>query len=761
MTFNVSYFIGDQTNVDKEERLQCKTFEELGEQLTKCRKGKKHSAYWCRGVFENGHRKDSNLNSSKLLIIDGDKGHNDENAPSPLSVHNALTELGYNHFIYTTHSHEGEEKNKFRAVIETNEYKKKDLKTNIARILKLLGRKRVKIAHVKEMDTWSQPWFVATRDNPNDKLFESYQYYTGEAWEIISYKDSRLEVIEEEQAAERISNIDDSENLDDFHENIRSGKEYHESLRTLSYQYIKDGLSKANTVALLKTLLMGSTDSGSERWEVRFKEVDRLVEGAIARAEEENSAEFEIEEIDVEGDFSNKKMPRAPGLLGQFIEETKEFMMYKDDTIAFVASMFICSSVCGRKFNVDINNKDGLAKPTALNMYLTLAAETGVGKSEIEDAVENCYIQFSGNNGKIQDFFYKGRLSGPVALYKLYEQQKCLGIITNEKGINEQSGLGDKSGMKEYWLNLYGQGAWNKYTSASSFTDSAKMIKSIRAVAISRIGESTPVELKKAYSQEDQVQNGLIPRESMFVIDEINTEPNLNIRIAYSNNIIDKFNDLVSTCIEDSSEGELFKPYIISVDDPELHREIIGVQREYRIRQDTGETIYERAMASRMFVKMLRYCGLITVINYSDRLTIKRSDWEWAKKVVETEYENIGNIVAMTSGNNEMQDAIDRVIQFYKDCIVSYGKYTNKKVDKVMTKEFVKFKCIPLNMAKDVIGRAPELMAIKSRAESGYVNTPLDKVNAYLEKQNLIKISKRVNSATRRKTMVIQLLEGI
>lgn len=756
--YDISYFIGDQTNASDSEILKCEKFEDLGRILTKVRQGRKHSAYWIRGVSKDGCRKDKSMDVSRLLVIDGDSGFDGQNAPDPIKVHRALVEMNLNHFIYTTHSHLGAEKNKFRVVIEATDYKKSDLKANNARILKLLSRKGIKIAYVKEMSSFSQPWFVPTRDDPEDGMFECYEYYKGHKWESLNGSESYVDRVKRE--ANLSSDVEIAgESLDVIYENIRTGKEFHESLRTISYQYIKDGMSKANTVAYLQNLMNGSSDAGTERWQKRYNDLERLVQGAIDKVDEENSADFELESDELD-EFDNKKMPIPSGLLGQFIQETKEFMMYEDDTIAFVASMFIVSSICGRKFNVDINNKDGMAHPTALNMYLTLAAETGVGKSEIENAVENCYMQFSGNNGKVMDFFYKGRVTGPRALYRIYSKQRCIGIISNEKGIADQSKLGDQQGLKDAWLNLYGQGAWKKWTGASTLSSDDDSIQSIRAVAISRIGESTPVELRKAYSGEDQVQNGLIPRESIFVIDKISLNPNREIRTEYSPNIINKFNSLIGTCAEDSAEDGLFKPYIISVSDKSLYEDMIKTQMFYRAKQENGETIYERAMSSRMFVKMLRYVGLITVINYPKSLTIKREDWEWAKKVVETEYSNIGNVVALTGGSNEMEDAIKRVKEFYKMCIMDFGRYNNKKIDKAMSPELVKAKWIPLNMARDVLARYPELLAIKTSANSGYVNTPLDKVNQYLERQDVIKISKKVNPVSKRKAQFIQLLEG-
>ena len=175
-------------------------------------------------------------------------------------------------------------------------------------------------------------------------------------------------------------------------------------------------------------------------------------------------------------------------------------------------------------------------------------------------------MEYNGGSGKIQDFFFKGRVTGPKGLYNIISTKKCVGIVTSEKGLAEQSKLGDQGGLKNMWLDMYNQGHWNGVTSSESRSVSVQSIKSLKAVAVSRIGESTPVELRKAYNMES-VENGLIPRESVFVIDEIQTKVNRNVRTNYSDNIKAKFNKLVMTCAEDSAEDMLFKPIIITVND--------------------------------------------------------------------------------------------------------------------------------------------------------------------------------------------------
>jgi signal recognition particle subunit SEC65 len=675
MTYKVTHFKSERTKKGGTV-LSFDTFDELARSFSEAEEGIKFGSGFVRGELDPPVRLDENGSVSNLLIIDGDEGKNGRPAPRPYDVSEALKDLGYNHFIYTSHSHNpADKKNKYRVVIDSEEYNKAELDNNNKAILAELSTRGINIKYVKEMKAWSQIWFEPRADNI--EVFEYYKHTAGKQWRVKHVEEAASESAAPEAESQEDVN---TETLGEMYENIRTGKEYHTSLRTISYQLVQDGMSKAHTKAMLTMLMNASVEAGSERWQTRYDDIYRLVDGVT---EKEESMEFKVG-ADKEASVYSPP-PKPPGMMGKFIDETKEFMLYEDETIAFVSSMFILCSIAGRKFNVDIHNAQGMAKPTALNMYFTLAAETGVGKSEIEDAVENCYNQFAGSTGAVQDFFYKGRVTGPRALYARYKDQRSLGIIANEAGMEGQSKLGDSQGLRSAWLNLYGQGAWKKWTGASELSDSDSSIKSVRAVAISRVSESTPVELSAYYRQGSSVENGLIPRENIFVIKELNENPNENIRLVYSNDIIHRMEKLVAKCHIDVGEDALFKPFIISVDDKSILADMINTQKHYRHLQNKGTSLHERAMAGRMFVKMLRYVGLITVINKDSddprALVIDREHWEWAKSVVKDEYSKISDVVALTSGNDVMDAAVEHVATKFGQMLSGTIKNNDGKLD--------------------------------------------------------------------------------
>jgi len=152
-------------------------------------KGKKHGP--------GQYRCDKHLKSAGFLIIDGDSSiDNTESAPSPKEVHEALKKLNIKHFIYTSHSHT-DKINKFRAVIPclfdlgSLEANRKSLKATALKIIADLNNAGIPIKHVREMNVWVQIWYLPTRDNPDDGLFEHYEYLEGEDYIAVAVSEDK------------------------------------------------------------------------------------------------------------------------------------------------------------------------------------------------------------------------------------------------------------------------------------------------------------------------------------------------------------------------------------------------------------------------------------------------------------------------------------------------------------------------------------------------------------------------------------------
>ena len=176
------------------------TFPEFAQLCSKPEQGEKHEDWVLRGgdvthteihISSSGreygpgyYRGNKYLSSADFLFIDGDSSIDDpESAPDPKLVHTALKILGLNHFIYTSYSHT-ENKNKFRAVIPCSMVKSQ-IKPTAQKIIDDLNKLEVPVKYVSEMGTWAQLWHLPTRDNPDDGLFEFYEYHDGKDYQSV------------------------------------------------------------------------------------------------------------------------------------------------------------------------------------------------------------------------------------------------------------------------------------------------------------------------------------------------------------------------------------------------------------------------------------------------------------------------------------------------------------------------------------------------------------------------------------------------
>jgi hypothetical protein len=722
MSLSITTFIGDHKNTQRGNVEHFENFEQLAERFSKCKQGSKFSSYFVRGELSPIERKNSNLKSSKLIVIDGDSAIRGKLC-EPQLAHLKLKQLGYNHFIYTSHSHSAEQ-NKFRIVIECMEHSQEQLKDINKSILDEL---RLDIKLVKEMNSWSQPWFDPYRDNPEDGLFEFYSYFNGDIYE---QKENQTETKKDEEEGDQ---DEDHSSLQEMYENIRTGKEYHESLRTISYQLIKDGMSKAHTLAMLRTMMNASAEVGTDRWQIRWDDLERLVQGAVERVDEEFD-DFNLENIQ-QTEHDDIDIPTPPGLLGKLYKEVMESMRYPDQKIGFVTTIFALSSIVGRKFNVDKDSPDGMVDPTALNMYLTLAANTGLGKDEISTVIQKLCFQSAGVTADPSKFFYSGKVHGVRPLYRIFKEQRSIGIVNGEAGIAGQSQVGDKEGMKGMWLNLYGRGHWSGKTDAVGYSSEEHTVEQVKAVAVSRISESTEVELFKAYNQDDVMSNGLVPRESVFRVIKPNTRLNRHRRVDFSEDIIERFRYLATHCLLDINSDDPVT-HIITVKNKAMLDDMVKLQEHYRDRQFFAETTQEKAMSSRMFVKCIRYAGIAVAFNKQDSLIIDEEIWAWARKMGEYEIATIDECFAGMTGNDDMNLACREVLKK----IISIVDNTCAKKGQV-DKRYRDRKLIPLSKLNQLCVNTTCIKKLDGNPRYPNYKSGLDKVVEYLHGQGALGIT--------------------
>lgn len=736
MSYTITYFQGSHRNVDKGQVWDFTTFEELADEFDKCAKGGKFSAYIVRGKLSPVRREDANLKNSNLLIVDADSGVGGDLC-SPEVAHKALVDLGLNHFIYTTHSHGAV--NKFRCVIASEDHSKDDLKSNVASLLKQMNDNGSNIKYVKEMGTWSQPWFVPTRDDPEDGLFEYYKYVEGKDWEITNVESSKTE------NAQTQEETGSPESLDQLYENVRTGKEFHESLRTISYQYVKDGMSSANAKAFIKMLLNGSVEAGSERWNQRYNDVDRLVDGAFKRVEAENVFDIPGDKAETE---DKPSMPIPPGMLGELYNSAYNSLLYQYPEVALVSSLGVLSGITGRKYNIME------PAPSGLNLFLTIVAGTGFGKESISNFINQCIRGSTKGLKEHRSFIGPSNFTGPKAIVNSFMDARSRACVISEAGLMMKVKSGNVEGKTAFILDAFSSSHRDGYTKETSFSSKDDYVAEIRAMAITIVSESTEEHMIEAYRSSGALTDGHLPRQMIFKIDKRQTSINRNRKLSLPDNVAKRLGELMEICATVQSEDDP-EPIEIFFDD-DIREDLYDYITKYNVinAESNGVDPVRQNMSTRVAQKAVRLAALCSVFN--NEKEVSKESWSWAKRLCDYEFDKVGNVLSGLAGNENMDQAIIAV--YSKMGSIINDTIGNKKCQ--IAKKYRDKKIIPLSVLKIACDKNMNIKRLNDAGTGGKYKSGLDKVLEYLKDNGAIKLL-TTDPLGSKSPLVIQLNEGI
>jgi len=642
------------------------SFREFAEFCSKPQKGEKHEAYFLRGVpeveesyqsgsgkmyYDGRFRHDSSINCADFLIIDADHSDN-----SPSECHAILRSNDIVHFIYTTHSHTAE-KNNFRVVIPCHVSCKANMPETAKKIIELFDGG---IKYVKEMGTWSQAWFLPTRDNPEDGLFEHYYYSKGEVYEEVVGRDETSSDSTHNTDSSDTSGVTDHNSIDNVIETMREYKEgTHHAMRTYSYGMIQDGVPAKTVIETMRSI-MHEHRSDSNRNETRYGEIERIVKGARVNdnndcsifggdGEESNSngsgvkgveggigngdsndeeaqdGSGSIREGNEEGsrgreEIYGKQLAWPPGLMGELAKAVYEFSPYPNRTISIVTGLGLVAGIAGRRFNVSGNG---------LNLYITLLMDTGGGKSVISkfiNRVLNDASLFTGAN----IFTGSGRYTGPKALMDDLNHKRCIVSVFTEAGFMFRSKSGDQDGLTRSILDLYGSSGYGCVSAGGSYSNDKNDIPAVASPCFSMINESTPDVFLETIRDGDKT--GEINRMTVLRVEQEVFKLNRTMKYDISGKLMEKIKQLMTRCNVTQTKDDA------DVTNFRVTDEMYGFADEMkRTAWDCKEEDPIRfSMMQRSAEKVFKIASLLTVLNSSGikgerELDIDQDAWDWAR----------------------------------------------------------------------------------------------------------------------------------
>jgi len=443
--------------------------------------------------------------------------------------------------------------------------------------------------------------------------------------------------------------LDSKNTRDELYTNIMTGKDYHDSLRTLSLGLIKDGMGEKEVFIILSNLVIGSNppkdreDSKQRVMADGFNELLDLIAGAKKYVIDDvhDISESDIEKIASEIDGNDKlnkvDIPWPPGRMGELADAAYNFQRYQYRELAIVSAVGLIAGVCGRKFDVS-------HPPTGLNVYLTVLGPTGIGKGSIEKFVNQVLFNNAGI-GKSISFVGDNDFTSGTVLIKRLENAKCMISITDEAGQSMSSKSGDPQKKILTLLDLYSKSGSQDYAMNQGQRDKDFSTSKLKGTSFSWINISTPEVFKREFYQQGSISNGLAPRMSIYSIEDIVIEANNKPELVINDDIKNRLDYLISECSKVQSSDN-FEAWQFELS-PELEVEAKELEEHYRcvMRDLRGENVNKSDMHNRAYLKVLKFAALCTVINKTkedpDSLIISRTEWEWGKAMVEYEMNSI------------------------------------------------------------------------------------------------------------------------
>lgn len=715
--------------------------------FSKCKKGKKLGSGIIRGALKDAPRNDENLEYSKLLIIDADAGIDGKPTPKASSCHEALLALGYSHIIYSTHSH-AEEYHKYRAIVELNEeIQQHELHANVSMLISELKANGCALKYAHEMDTWSQIWFLPRSENPD--LYIHYGWFDGAEFNAIHVDETQEQKRErKERASTEKESSGKTETLDEMFANIRTGSEFHNSLRNLSYQLAKDGVSRAIILAMLRGAMESSKEAGSERWVTRMKELERLVDGGIQRADEE-AQDFEIPETPVtESGYEPPPMP--PGRMGKLINQIMRNMSRPQIEFAFPMALGSIAAICGAKFNAYTNEFSGL------NLNMTVVADTGFGKGQISKYFNSLFIggldgqivNLSGGDGATS-FIGANNYTAPKPLHRDLMLGRSRVVCMQEAGIMLGAKSGNADELSAYVMENYVNSAHNQFSSSRAYSADENSLKVFRAPAMTLILESTEESLATSLRDMNALESGYIPRQTMF---KVNGKPKMNRtrgdRVSYNfdEDIVNQYRKLIDECARIQAAPN-FEVNIVEWSDEQFNK-YCDLTDHYSSYYNDDKVA--KIIASRMAHKVVKFAALCTVFNSwsQGNIPLDDSSWEWAVKMGQWEMDNINHNLSYMRENNEYNFAIEHMKEKLHAALQHNATSAKQR----------QLKVIKRSVLRDRLSSKFDQLAKEARMPT---DAYMEKTLKTMERLQMVRLLDGHPTCKRRNTPCVQILEGM
>lgn len=425
------------------------------------------------------------------------------------------------------------------------------------------------------------------------------------------------------------------------------------------------------------------------------KQADEVLKNIIARAKGILSPSIAVATMNPLPVDDMGKIDWPPGLIGQIAAFIYKSAPRPVKEVAIVGALGFMAGICGKAYNV---NRSGL------NMYIILVAKSAVGKEAMHSGVSSLLASVVGKVPQASQFVdFTAHVSGQ-ALMKAVAENPCFVNIFGEFGKTlirmSREGAIDPAmeQLRTAMTNLFQKSGPTSVVGGMSYSDKTKNTKSVKGVAYSMIGETTPSSLYESLT-DSMMADGFLSR--FITIQYHGDRPDRNYQTQHEP---DKaLSDAVASIAHHTLL--LMQRHAVHnvnrTDEAGLYFYNFELECDKRIRSTSDEAY--RQMWNRASLKAEKLAALLAVCDHYIDPIITTEHAEWAVNLIRLDISTFEK--KLNAGDIGLDDHSRerKMVQVMQDCIV-YGIEERFKVPLGMVQEGI----IPLSVVKQKLLKIPQ-----------------------------------------------------
>lgn len=320
-------------------------------------------------------------------------------------------------------------------------------------------------------------------------------------------------------------------------------------------------------------------------------------------------------------------IPWPPGVAGRIAHFVYQSAPKPVKEVAIVASIGLLAGICGKAWHI---------AQSGLNMYITLIAQSGVGKEAMHSGISNILSAVNQVNPMFYNFVsFDDFASGP-ALTKSCAMNPCFVNVSGEWGHKlkrmAQADSGKDTAMttlRQVMTNLYQKSGPKSMFGGIRYSNVDNNIASVSGVAYSMIGETTPGIFYESLT-ESMMEDGFLSRFLSIEYNGIRVRSNKNQIITPDKGLITVLSDLAQAASNVTAGG----PSTPVASEPQAS-EYLDQFEQYcddQVNATTNEGY--RQMYSRAALKSARLAALLAVADDHRVPIVRMHHMHWAIDII-------------------------------------------------------------------------------------------------------------------------------